>query len=61
MKLQILMCICVHAQKYGVAEKPKGRLQDKIDVAVDAVVQMTLGERTTLLTTALASCSGSLR
>lgn len=28
-----------------MTEKPKGKLTDKIDIAVDAIVQVTLGEQ----------------
>ncbi|BDA47511.1 probable photosystem I assembly factor PSA3, chloroplastic [Coccomyxa sp. Obi] len=32
-------------EKYKLTEKPKGKLQDKIDIAVDSIVQLTLGLR----------------
>lgn len=41
-----LMCTL---QKYKMTEKPKGKLQDKIDVAVDSIVQLTIGTAQTIL------------
>ena len=48
--------LAVAVQKYGVAEKPQGRLQDKLDVAVDAIAALTLGE----CTWRLLCCSGNM-
>jgi hypothetical protein len=28
-----------------MTEKPKGKLQDKIDIAIDSIVQLSLGEK----------------
>ena len=30
-------------QKYKMTEKPKGKLKDKINIAVDSIIQMSLG------------------
>ena len=30
-------------QQYKMTEKPKGKLKDKINIAVDSIIQMTLG------------------
>jgi hypothetical protein len=30
-------------QKYKMTEKPKGKLQDKVDIAVDSIVQLSIG------------------
>jgi len=32
-------------EKYRMTEKPKGKLKDKVDIAVDSIVQLTLGLR----------------
>ncbi|EIE23596.1 hypothetical protein COCSUDRAFT_63123 [Coccomyxa subellipsoidea C-169] len=32
-------------EKYKLTEKPRGKLQDKIDIAVDSIVQLSLGLR----------------
>ncbi len=31
-------------QQYRLTAKPVGKLQDKVDLAVDSIVQLTLGE-----------------